>query len=145
MWIPRPPEEVFDFFADVGNLRQLTPRWAHLQILTRLPVNMRRGALIDYRLRIHGFPVQWQSEITEWDPPHGFVDRQVVGPCRKWVHEHTFRAERGGTQVEDDVRYRLPGGHWAHRLFVRHDVEKMFAYRRTKLLALFGEDGDPSA
>src|SRR5579871_5848818 len=87
-FLPRPLEEVFPFFADAGNLPILTPPWLHFHILTTRPIEMRRGALIDYRLRIHGLPIRWQSEIVEWDPPHRFVDEQRRGPYRLWHHEH---------------------------------------------------------
>ena len=30
---------------------------------------MHLGTMIDYKLRIHGFPVRWRSEITAWEPP----------------------------------------------------------------------------
>ena len=43
-------DSVFTFFADASNIELLTPPWLRFQILTPLPVEMRQGALIYYRL-----------------------------------------------------------------------------------------------
>ena len=96
---------------------------------------------IDYRLSLHGVPVRWQSVIEEWRPSRRFVDRQVKGPYRKWVHTHEFEARPGGTLVRDHVRYALPlaplGDLVAGRLVAR-DLGRIFAYRRSRLRELLG-------
>jgi ligand-binding SRPBCC domain-containing protein len=91
------------------------------------------GALIDYRLHLHRLPVRWTSRIEEWEPGRGFVDRQLRGPYRLWHHRHTFTAQDGGTVVGDVVDYALPLGRLgelAHPLFVRRDLDRIFAYRQ---------------
>ena len=137
-WFPRPIDEVFPFFGDAGNLEQLTPPWLRFKILTPRPIEMRPGTLIDYRLRVRGIPLRWQSEITVWEPPFRFVDEQRRGPYRLWIHEHSFQSLDGGTLCRDAVRYAVPFDFFAHRLFVRPDIERIFAFRRGVLLARFG-------
>ena len=139
LFLPCPLEIVFPFFADAGNLETITPPWLRFEILTPRPIAMRAGALIEYRLRLHGIPVRWQSEITAWEPPHRFVDEQRRGPYRAWIHEHTFTESKGGSEVRDFVRYAAPGGWLVDRLFVRHDVRRIFEYRTRKLQELFVE------
>jgi ligand-binding SRPBCC domain-containing protein len=136
-WLPRPVSEVFPFFADAGNLDALTPPWLRFEILTPRPIEMKVGARIDYRLRLRCLPVRWQSEITAWQPPHRFVDEQLRGPYRQWIHEHTFTARDGGTLVVDRVRYSVYGGQLMNQLFVKKDLQKIFAYRRLRLEELF--------
>ncbi len=104
---------------------------------SRRPIEMKVGALIDYRLRLRGLPIRWQSEISDWDPPHRFVDEQRRGPYQLWHHTHEFAEVDGGTAVRDIVRYRVPGGVLADVLFVRRDLRKIFGYRQEKLAALF--------
>jgi ligand-binding SRPBCC domain-containing protein len=138
VWLPKKPEEVFMFFSEAQNLQALTPDWLDFEVLTPRPIEMRPGALIDYRLRLHGFPIRWRTEITTWEPPHRFVDEQKRGPYRVWHHEHRFEPRDGGTLASDLVRYAAPGGKLIDWLFVRRDVERIFAFRRKKLLELFG-------
>ena len=135
--LPRPRADVFPFFAAAENLEHITPPWLHFRILTPTPVPMRRGALIDYRIRLHGLPLSWRTEIAEWEPPLRFVDTQLRGPYRLWVHTHTFTDVPGGTLCEDEVRYAVPGGRLVDALFVRAQVERIFAHRRATLASLF--------
>lgn len=138
LWLPRPRAEVFPFFADAANLNAITPPWLHFRILTPLPIRMAPGTLIEYRLRLHGIPLRWLTEITVWDPPVRFVDRQLCGPYREWVHTHTFIECDGGTLCTDHVRYAHAGGRWVNRWFVAPDLERIFEYRARRLQELFG-------
>jgi ligand-binding SRPBCC domain-containing protein len=141
LWLPRPREEVFAFFSDARNLDAITPPWVRFQTLTPAPIEMKAGALIDYKLRVHGFPIRWRTRITEWEPPFRFVDEQLRGPYRLWVHEHEFEPRDGGTLMRDHVRYAVPFDFLVHRLFVRRDVERIFAYRTESLRERFGASG----
>jgi ligand-binding SRPBCC domain-containing protein len=138
LWLPRPITEIFPFFAKASNLEELTPPWLKFEVVTPEPIVMRQGALIDYRIRVHGLPIRWRTEILEWDPPHRFVDVQLKGPYTLWHHTHAFDERDGGTLCRDAVRYRPFGGALIHALFVRRDVERIFAFRRERLLELFG-------
>ena len=135
--LPRPREEVFDFFANAENLELLTPPWLHFSILSPLPVEMKLGAVLEYRMRLRGIPLTWVSQITQWEPPFRFEDIQVRGPYRKWVHRHFFEETANGTLAVDDVRYRVPGGAIVNKLFVAGELKRIFDYRRAKLLELF--------
>lgn len=137
LWLRCKPGEVFRFFCDVSNLQTITPEWVNFRLLTPLPIEMKAGTRIDYRLRVHGLPVRWQSEITVWEPPRRFVDEQRRGPYRLWIHEHRFEPNGEGTLCKDFVRYAAPGGRPVEWLFVRRDVERIFAFRREKLLEIF--------
>lgn len=136
--IARPVEEVFEFFSDADNLAAITPGWLRFDIVTPAPIEMAVGTLIDYRIRLHGIPMRWRSVITAWDPPNRFVDEQVRGPYRRWVHEHTFEPDGASrTIIRDRVRYHVPGGTLAHKLFVEPDLERVFTYRARKLDEIF--------
>ena len=107
---------------------------------------MERGLTLDYRVRILGVPRRWRSRITEYDPPHRFRDVQLIGPYRRWDHRHRFRAENGGTTVEDTVEYEIPLGPLGaivHRLVVRRQLEAIFDYRRARVEALLSGSLNP--
>lgn len=106
---------------------------------------MHAGALIEYRLRWHGIPLRWTSRITEWEPPRRFVDEQVRGPYRMWRHEHLFEEVDGGTRVRDRVLYAVFAPDVVERLFVRRDVERIFAYRQERLRELFDGSREDTA
>lgn len=137
LWLPRPLDEVFAFFAAAENLNLITPPWVHFRILTPLPVAMRVGARIDYVIRLRGVPVQWKTEITAWEPGVRFIDEQRSGPYREWIHEHTFQVMDGGTWCGDTVLYRPPGGALINRFFVEPDVLRIFTYRHERMKRLF--------
>ncbi|MEC8896259.1 MAG: SRPBCC family protein [Planctomycetota bacterium] len=135
--LPGSPGDIFPFFSRAENLDELTPSWLHFRILTELPLEMKTGTLIDYKLRVRLLPIRWRSKITTWEPPHRFVDEQVRGPYRSWIHEHTFLEQDEGTLVRDRVEYAVWGGSLINRLLVRPDLERIFSYRFEKLEELF--------
>ena len=140
-WVPASLDKVFPFFAEAGNLQELTPEWLRFQILTPQPIEMKPGTIIDYRLHFHGVPMLWKTEITRWEPPHHFEDLQIKGPYKLWHHTHIFETADNGTRIIDRVRYALPFGvlgQIAHAVSVRRNVEEIFAYRDKKVRELFG-------
>lgn len=138
--VKRPLTEVFAFFSNAHNLAKITPPELHLNILTPAPIEMSAGTLIDYRLKLHGIPIRWQTEIIEWNPPHGFVDVQRRGPYRLWRHMHTFSETADGILVNDFVEYAVWGNQLVDKFFVRPDIEKIFAYRSEQLEKIFHQD-----
>ena len=132
-FIPRPIEEVFEFFQDAHNLEELTPDFLGFRVLTPRPIAMGAGTLIDYRIKLHGIPLRWKTQILDWDPPNGFVDDQLKGPYLRWHHTHRFFEEEGGTRCTDRVLYKVFGGALVQRLFVGPDVDRIFRYRQTRL------------
>ena len=142
LWLPPPPETLFPFFADAANLDALTPPWLNFHMVTPPPIAMREGVLIDYRLRVRGVPLHWRTRINVWQPPHRFVDEQIHGPYRHWIHEHTFETRAGGTLARDVVHYAVPLDFLVHRWLVRPDLEKIFAFRTQELRKRFSARQD---
>ena len=127
--LQHPIEQVFEFFSKAENLNLLTPPWVRFSILTPLPIEMRTGTLIEYRIRLRGIPIRWDSEITQWDPPFRFQDTQRRGPYSQWVHSHIFEEVPEGTLVIDEVEYRVPGGRLVNCLYVAAELRRIFNHR----------------
>src|ERR1700733_15246175 len=104
--IERPLAEIFPFYADAANLERITPPWLGFEVTTPKPIEMEAGALIEYRLRLHGIPGSCPPRSEEGPPPHRFVDAQLSGPYLLWHHTHTFEADgENATILGDRVRY----------------------------------------
>ena len=140
-----PVERVFDFFADAGNLERITPPELNFHIITPQPIDIKKGALIDYRLKLRGLPITWKTIISEWNPPYSFVDTALKSPYKQWIHRHTFTAlAENQTLIEDEVKYRLPLeplGDLAH-FFVRRELDYIFDFRQ-KTVAEVLRNGKP--
>ena len=128
-----PLAKVFDFFADAGNLERLTPPELKFHIITPQPIDIKKDTLIDYQLKLRGFPLTWKTIISVWKPPFEFVDEALKSPYKQWIHRHTFtELEADKTLIEDEVRYRLPLeplgdlAHW----FVRRELDYIFDFRQ---------------
>jgi ligand-binding SRPBCC domain-containing protein len=141
MELDLPLDRVFAFFGAAENLGAITPPELGFRIETPAPIAMRPGVEIDYSLRLWGIPLRWRSLISRWEPPTLFVDEQVRGPYRRWVHTHRFTAlgpQR--TRIEDHVEYALP---WpplglVARPAVSWQLRRIFQYRQRRVLELLG-------
>ena len=138
-FVPRPLDEVFDFFSKPENLEKITPPWLNFRILTGSGAAIDAGVTIAYQLRVHGIPLKWLTEIERWNPPFEFIDVQLRGPYKLWRHAHRFMAVNGGTRIEDTVEYTLPFG-WmgrlVHKMQVARDIENIFDYREQRVREL---------
>ncbi len=125
--------KVFPFFADAYNLESITPPQLNFHIQKISTVQIQKGTLIDYQLKIHGIPAKWKTLISEWQENELFVDEQLAGPYQLWHHTHEFKTMGQGTLLIDRVRYRIPLGFIGFFLanyFVRKDVQKIFQFRK---------------
>lgn len=138
--IKKPRPEVFSFFADAENLQKITPPELDFRIVNPEPIDIKKGALIDYKLKLRGIPILWKTEITQWNPPHDFIDSALKSPYKQWIHLHTFEetGERE-TTMRDIVRYRLPFepfGNIAH-FYVKKELNYIFDFRRKAIEEIF--------
>jgi ligand-binding SRPBCC domain-containing protein len=138
MRLPLGIERVFGFFSDASNLERITPPELRFRTVSPQPIRMAEGSVIDFRLRLLGIPFGWRTRISVWEPPYHFVDEQLQGPYRIWVHSHRFSEAEGFTTIVDDVRYALPCwplGQLAYP-FVYTMLEHIFQFRREATAAL---------
>ena len=144
MTLPVPRAEVFEFFAEAQNLERIMPRALRFKILTPLPITIEQGALIEYSMSLHGASFRWLTKITCWNPPYEFVDEQLSGPYKMWIHRHFFEEQDGATTIKDEVRYHLPLWPFGEITYpvVRWQIGKIFHFRQEAVRRFFARKHD---
>jgi len=92
------------------------------------------GEEVTWEARHFGLRWRMTSRITDFDPPHRFVDEMVRGPFASYRHEHVFDEVGDGTRMTDVVEVRMGLGplgpvlslvakaYLRHLLVTRNDV-----------------------
>jgi len=143
--VPGSPAAIWEFFAAPRNLNALTPPNLSFAIVGEEPGRMHAGQLIEYRIGVlPGVTTRWLTEITHVREGVCFVDEQRLGPYRLWHHEHHFAPDASGAGVRmcDRVTYEVGWsllGEAVHALWIRRQLEDIFAFRSRKIAELFPE------
>lgn len=139
--LPRPMAEVSEFFQRPENLGVITPPDMSFEIMGGSPIEMREGAIIDYRIRLAGLPMRWRTKIAGCDAHGNFVDMQLRGPYRSWYHVHEFEAVNANTTIVRDRVYYSPPlgilGRLVHEVFIRQKLLDIFSFRRAIITSRF--------
>lgn len=143
-FIPRPLDEVWEFFSRPENLNKVTPKEMKFEILTDIANKpMYEGMIINYKVTpVFGIRLRWTTEIQRIKEGKYFVDEQRFGPYAMWHHEHHFREADGGTYMTDLLHYAIPFGpigQLANFIMVDSKVEEIFKFRVKAVDELFGK------
>lgn len=157
-WVPYSIDRVFAFFANPENLPRLMPKWQKARIESAAlvsPPNFKEDTGVIFAgigsvmtisflpFPLSPFRLRWVASIVAFEWNSYFCDEQPKGPFAYWRHCHRVSEERrdgvDGTLVTDDLIYELPLGFLAepaHFLFVRGQIEGIFAFRQRRLVEL---------
>ena len=94
---------------------------------------MEENAEFIYIIKFHNIPLYWKTRIVKYEPPYLFIDEQLKGPYKKWIHTHTFEEKGDSTIMYDKVEYDLYGGFLKsiiNKVSVERSVKKIFEYRK---------------
>lgn len=123
-------QAVSDFHYQPGILKKLTPPPTIMQVHQFEP--LAEGSIAEFTLWMGPLPVYWKAEHSGVSST-SFIDRQVAGPMKSWVHTHTFNPlEDDRTEVHDHIEFEHYGGLRGVRsrlLFPRPALKTLFAYR----------------
>jgi ligand-binding SRPBCC domain-containing protein len=125
------PAALFHFHEQPEALRILTPWWSGARV-TKPPEDLKTGAMAVIRLGFGKLSVEWIAEHTVYEPPHLFVERQVLGPFAHWEHYHHCTSDPAGTRLRDEIFYRPPFGllgRLANPILIRPFLRALFRYR----------------
>lgn len=135
-YIDQPIEKVFDFFAEAKNLERITPEYLNFRITYQSTKKITQKTIFKYKLKVHGMPVSWKTEIINWKHNELFTDYQMKGPYKVWYHTHYFYQLGNGTLMVDDVKYLLPMrfiGELFGLWLVKKDVPDIFKFRAQEM------------
>ena len=87
--VARPLTEVFEFFARADNLERIAPPWLSFGLVSQEPSELRRGTLLQYRLRSVRWAAWRSSPLVFWFDPRcqGLRGSRSRSRCRcgRWT------------------------------------------------------------
>lgn len=136
---PAPAAALFDLSLDidahVASMSQSSERAVGGVVAGRIGLD----ETVTWRARHFGVWWTMTSKITELDRPARFVDRQVRGPFKSFVHEHRFEDTASGCRVTDTITVASPVfGVLAERLVLVPYLRALIAKRNAHLLGSLG-------
>ncbi len=142
IYIPSNIDEVWDFFSSPKNLQRITPPEMKFKILSNnLPECISDKLLIEYSVvPLLSIKVNWTTVIHNVDKPFFFVDEQLKGPYRKWIHKHSFHKTDNGTIMKDEVEYAIPFepiGSLLLKKTIQKKLKHIFDYRTQAIKNIF--------
>ena len=124
-----PVEVVFAFHEREDALARLSPPFPRVEVI-RKTGGIEPGSRVDLRIG----PLRWVALHTRFEKNRLFVDEQIQGPFRRWIHRHEFEDMGGRTRLTDRVEYRLRGGVLVEAIFgwiVSLGLRRMFRGRHS--------------
>lgn len=134
------PKIAFEFLAQPENIRLITPSSVML-VFDAAPLRLSLGARMEFRVQAYGVVRSAVHDVTLWDEPHKFVERQMEGPLGSWEHEHLFTPISHGCRVTDRITFVPPGGVLGlliNERKIRESLEEGFGHRHHELEKRFG-------
>lgn len=126
-------ELVDSFHRNPQILRSITPLPIIVQFHHVEPIY--EGSSVDFTLWFGPIPVRWVAGHSRVGKDKGFVDEQIRGPFKRWVHQHVFEPlGPHTTEVVDEIEADLRLHPWWLLVGVMMWITLpiLFAYRAWK-------------
>jgi ligand-binding SRPBCC domain-containing protein len=93
------------------------------------------GESVTWRARHFGIWFTMTSKVTALDRPTRFVDEQVKGPFKSFVHEHTYEQVAGESRMTDTITVASPiFGALVERVVLVPYLRRLIAARNRQLV-----------
>ncbi len=139
--VEAPIETVYAFHMNTHNLDEILPPWLNITPIS-VPIEMKTGAIITYRVKRFGFSCPWVIRINRLDPPHLFSAEVIHSPLHNFAHAHYFKAiDENTTRITDVIHFPLPFRPFSLIFwpFIARDMQKIFEYRHRICKALLAK------
>ena len=129
--MPLSAKDLFAWHERDGAFERLTPPWEHLKLEHKDP-SLQVGSETHFKIQKGCFSISWIARHTQYVPNKEFVDIQVKGPFKKWVHHHKMiPIDKHTSEMYDLLNFETPLGLGKKIAFSK--VKQMFQYRHTLL------------
>ncbi len=138
--VSSPLEEVFDFLLRPENIVKISPPEMGLNFVNALEV-VSLGSVMEFKVLARGQVQHIAHEITHFDHPTQFIEKQVKGPFKLWEHVHAFEAEGDSVVIIDRISFEPPGGLIGLLVTEQKILESLddgFSHRHEQLQKLLG-------
>ncbi|MEX0728268.1 MAG: SRPBCC family protein [Planctomycetaceae bacterium] len=103
-------DRAFEFLIKPANISLISPPNMGLYFVAA-PEEISKGTTLQFKIQSFGQVQELIHEITELDRPTRFVERQIKGPLKTWIHEHHFESTAPGqVKIRDTIEFLPPGG-----------------------------------
>lgn len=137
------PEIAYDFLTTPRNLIHLSPPEVQFRLI-EAPTEIVVGVQFEFEVTAMGMTQQSIHEIIEVESPTRFVEQQVKGPLKSWLHEHRFeQLDDASVRVDDLIEFQPPGGlagFVMNERRIREGLEQLFAFRAETLRQMLESD-----
>ena len=96
--IHAPVERVFGFHERDDALQLLTPKFPPARLISKTG-----GITTGSRVVLQVGPVKWVALHREYVHNKLFVDEQLSGPFKRWIHRHEFEDMGDWTRLTDRI------------------------------------------
>ena len=103
-------DHAFDFLIKPANVALISPPNMGLHFVSA-PEEIEKGSKLQFKIQSFGQVQELVHHITVLDRPKRFVEEQIKGPLKAWIHEHHFESTADGQViVRDTIEFLPPGG-----------------------------------
>lgn len=138
-----PAHQAYQFFIRPQNLLELNPPEVQFTLI-EAPEFVALGTRVTFEVSAMGFTQRSVHEITAFEQPNRFVEQQIEGPLRQWVHEHHFEPIADDlVRISDSIEFLPPGGMAGFLMNedrIRGGLEKLFRFREKQLRRILESD-----
>lgn len=144
VWLPAPPEKVWDFFATAKNWERINPPVFQLKVNEDSIKYAEEGKRFKYRLYFfRTFPAAWSIRYTHLK--RGVLFKALVqdGFMNMLELSQKYTPVAGGTRLDDMMRYQMPQSYYVIpfvRRIVNYCNRITFSYRHRALLKTFAQE-----
>lgn len=139
--LPCSMRDAFEFLIQPANIKLISPAGMGL-FFVKAPERLCLGAQMHFKVQAYGVVREAVHEVTEFAVSERFVEQQISGPMKQWIHEHLFEESSDGVVITDRIQFEPPGGVVGlviNKSRILDNLEEGFDHRHSRLEKLLAK------